>query len=111
MFAAAVSTAARNCGRRAPRGQRCSSPGGHAYALAFEAVELARVFQSARSPRLRTASRIGRTTASASVNRAALRASRRPDLFAIFEYADHSHDLVQRIFDDALAARLLQPRE
>ena len=70
--------------------------------LRVEAVELARVFEQRRDRRARrTASRMGRTTASASASRAALRVSRRPTL-RLFENATSQHDLVQRILDDAL---------
>src|SRR5713101_6895770 len=67
---------------------------------------------SARSPRLRTSARMGRTTASASLNLAALRANNRPTCFdSRIRIIPSHHYLIQRILDDPLRAGLLEARD
>src|SRR5688500_11840188 len=65
----------------------------------------------ALSPRLRTFSRMGRTTSSASVKRAALRASSLPicddSITRIMNQVSH-HDLIERILHDSLSTGLFQ---
>ena len=82
----------------------------HAHATCASKPSNLRAYSSsARSPRLRTASRIGRTTASASANRAARARQQAADVFA-FEDPDHRTILFSGYSTIPCAARLLQPR-
>src|SRR5512143_3026687 len=110
MLREASESARRNCGERR-LAAACNSASGTATVRREKPSNLFAYSTSAASPRLRTASNIGRTAASASVNRAARRARIRPTAFAsTIRIIVRSHDdLVQRIFDNALRARFLQP--
>ncbi len=110
MLAAAVSTARAKVRATGRRGRLCQFAVRHAHASCARSRRTGARIPEALDRRVRrTASRIGRTTASASPSRAALRASSAADIFA-FEDANHSTILFSGYSTMPCAARLLQPR-
>src|SRR4051812_6473837 len=110
MFFDAASMAERNAGDRLSSAA-FNSPGPTTTVFRSNLSNFFAYSSKALSPRLRTESRIGLTTASASANLAAFRASSFPtSVDSMIRIIGLHHNLVQRIFDDALCTGFLQPR-
>ncbi len=100
---------ARNSGASLPQAARSSASGTRTL-LRSSPSNLRAYSSSALSPRLRTASRIGRTTASASVKPRRLARQQAADLFAVGRIRHHITILFSGYSTIPCAARLLQPR-